>query len=130
MWTWILQLIGGPIIGGIIDAYKAKLAAGNTRDAKAVELAEAEIHAEIAATAEASKIIQVENGWWFTAMIRPMLALPVVIYFWKVIVYDKVLGLGSTDPLNGMIGEWAGWIMVAYVGGRTVEKISRVFANR
>jgi len=34
-----------------------------------------------------------------TAIIRPLLALPVVIFMWKVIVWDKVLGLGSTDAL-------------------------------
>ena len=42
-----------------------------------------------------------EQGRWYTAIIRPLLALPVIIYLWKVIVWDNVLGLGSTDPIAG-----------------------------
>jgi hypothetical protein len=63
-------------------------------------------------------------------MIWPMLAAPVIIYFWKVIVWDKVLGFGSTDPSTGMIADWTGMIITAYVGGRSIEKVARVFARR
>jgi hypothetical protein len=41
-------------------------------------------------------------------MIWPLAALPVVIFLWKVIVWDKVLGWVSTDPLTGDVGTWAG----------------------
>jgi len=126
----ILGFLGGPIIKGLIDAYKLKIEASNTQDAKATELAIAEINAEILARAEANKLIIAEQGRWYTAMIRPLLAFPVIIYFWKVIVYDKVLGWGTTDALGGVVGDWAGWVVVAYVGGRSLEKISKVFANR
>src|SRR4051812_45616305 len=27
-------------------------------------------------------------------------------HLWKVIVWDKVLGLGSTDPITGMVAHW------------------------
>jgi len=37
-----------------------------------------------------------------------------------------VLGLGSTDPLTGMIADWAGTILTAYVGGRSIEKVARI----
>jgi hypothetical protein len=40
-------------------------------------------------------------------MIRPLLALPVIIYLWKVIAWDKVLGLGTTDAIGGDVGIWA-----------------------
>jgi hypothetical protein len=71
-----------------------------------------------------------EQGSWYTAIIRPLLALPVIIYFWKVIVWDKVLGLGSADPTTGMIADWTGMIVTAYVGGRSIEKVARTFAGR
>lgn len=44
----ILGFIGGPIVKGVIDGYKAKLAATNTTDRLAVELATKDIEAEIA----------------------------------------------------------------------------------
>ena len=40
---------------------------------------------------------------------------------------SKVLGLGVTDPLTGMVSDWAGTIVTAYVGGRTVEKVAKIF---
>ena len=111
----------------IVDAYKAKLAAANTQDKLAVDVAVKEIEAEIAARAQASAIIVAEQGRWWTSMIRPLAALPVVIYIWKVIVYDKVLGLGSTDAITGDVGTWAGVIITTYFGGRTIEKVARIF---
>jgi len=66
----------------------------------------------------------------YTAMIRPLLPAAVIIYFWKVIVWDKVLGLGNTDPITGMIANWAGFIITAYVGGRSIEKVARIFRGR
>jgi hypothetical protein len=108
MWTWLASLIGGPVISGLINAYKAKLEAANTQDHIAADLAAKEIEAEIAARKEASAIIIAEQGRWYTAIIRPLLAFLIIIYFWKVIVWDKVLGLGSTDPITGMIADWTG----------------------
>ena len=117
----------GPVITSLINAYKAKLDAENTQDRIAADLAAKEIEAEIAARKEASAIIIAEQGRWYTAIIRPLLAAPVVIYFWKVIVWDKVLGLGTTDPITGMITDGTGLIVTTYVGGRSIEKVARIF---
>lgn len=130
MWSWLTTLIGGPVVTGLINAYKARLDAANTRDRLAADLAAKEIEAEIDARRQANALIIAEQGRWYTAIIRPLLAAPVIIYLWKVIVWDKVLGLGTTDPLTGTVAEWAGLIVTAYVGGRTVEKVARIFARR
>lgn len=130
MWSWLAGLIGGPVITGLINAYRAKLDAANTRDRLAADLAAKAIEAEIEARKQASAIIVAEQGRWYTAIIRPLLAAPVVLYLWKVIVWDKVLGLGTTDPITGMIADWTGWIITAYVGGRSIEKVARIFARR
>ena len=127
MWSWLASLIGGPVITGLINAYKAKLDAANAQDRIAADLAAKEIEADIEARKQASAIIIAEQGRWYTAIIRPLLALPIIIYLWKVIVWDKVLGLGATDALTGMIGDWAGTILTAYVGGRSIEKVARIF---
>ena len=39
MWGFIANLIGGPLVNGLIDGYKAKLAAGNTSEKIAADLA-------------------------------------------------------------------------------------------
>jgi hypothetical protein len=127
MWQWLASLLTGPIVNGAIAAYKAKLEATNSQDRMAADLAAKEIEAEIEARKQASAIILAEQGRWYTAIIRPLLATPVIIYFWKVIVWDKVLGLGTTDPITGMIADWTGMIITAYVGGRSIEKVARIF---
>ncbi len=127
MWQWLASFLTGPIVNGVIAAYKAKLEAANSQDRMAADLAAKEIEAEIEARKQASAIILAEQGRWYTAIIRPLLAAPVIIYFWKVIVWDKVLGLGTTDPITGMIADWTGMIITAYVGGRTIEKVARIF---
>ena len=45
-------------------------------------------------------------------------------------MWDKVLERGSTDQLTVMIADWSGMIITAYVGGRSIEKVARMFANR
>ncbi len=127
MWTWLASLIGGPVVSGLINAYKAKLEAANTQDRNAADLAAKEIEAEIETRKQAAAIIIAEQGRWYTAIIRPLLAAPVIIYFWKVLVWDKVLGLGATDPITGMVADWTGLIITAYVGGRSIEKVARIF---
>lgn len=129
MWAWLASFLGGPVVNGLINAYKTKLDTANTRDRIAADLAGKEIEAEIEARKQASAIIIAEQGRWYTAIIRPLLALPVIIYFWKVIVWDKVLGLGATDPITGMIADWTGIIVTAYVGGRSIEKVARIFTR-
>ncbi len=79
MWSWLASLIGGPIVTRLINAYKAKLDASNTRDRIAADLATKEIEVEIAARADASRIIIAEQGRWYSAIIRPLLAAPVII---------------------------------------------------
>jgi hypothetical protein len=95
-------------------------------DRIAADLAAKEIEVEIEAR-KASAIIIAEQDRWYTAIIRPLLAFPIIIYFWKAIVLDKVLGLGTTDPITGMIADWTGMIIMAYVGGRSIEKVARIF---
>jgi hypothetical protein len=75
-------------------------------------------------------LIMAEQGRWYTAIIRPLLALPVVVFMGKVIVWDKVLGLGSTDALTGDVALWSGAIVTTYVGGRSLEKIARTIWGR
>jgi hypothetical protein len=130
MLQWLASFLTAPIVNGFIAAYKAKLEAENSQDRTAADLAANAIAAEIEARKSANAIIIAEQGRWYTAIIRPLLAAPVVIYLWKVIVWDIVLGLGTTDPIGGDVGIWAGTIVTTYVGGRSLEKIASTIWRR
>jgi hypothetical protein len=130
MWQWLASFLTAPIINGFLDAYKAKLDSQNTQSAQAVEVARAALLAEVDARKSANAIIIAEQGRWYTAMVRPLLVLPVILYLWKVIVWDKVLGWGTTEVIAGDVGIWAGTIVTTYVGGRSLEKIAKTIWSR
>jgi len=125
--SWLINLLSLPILNSLVAAYKAKLDAGNTKDAKAVELAVAEIQAEIAARGAAKEIIIAEQGRWFTAMIRPLFALPFVIFAWKVIVWDKVLKMGTTDAIDPNMWSVFLAVVASYFGLSAIDRIAKVF---
>lgn len=130
MWAWLAQFLTAPIVNGFIDAYKARLDVENSQDRTAADLAAKAIAAEIEARKSAIAIIIAEQGRWYTAIVRPLLAAPVIIYLWKVIVWDKVFGFGTTDPILGDVGTWCGMIVTTYVGGRSLEKIANTIWSR
>jgi uncharacterized membrane-anchored protein YitT (DUF2179 family) len=130
VFTWLASLITGPVINALTESYKAKLAAANQQDALAVQLAIREIEAEQDAQKQASAILLAEQGRWYTAMIRPLFALPFIIYIWKLVVWDKVLGMGATDPLSDNLTSVMMTIIAAYFTGRTIEKVAKIFKSK
>src|SRR5262249_18144674 len=95
------RLLGGPFAKAALDAYRAKLSAENTSEKIAADLAAREVALEQRERELASQSVLAEQGRWYTALPRPLFAFAFVIYAWKVVVWDKVLALGSTDPLSG-----------------------------
>jgi hypothetical protein len=47
-----------------------------------------------------------------------------------VVVFDKVLGWGTTDPLSGDVSQWAMIVLTAYFGGRSLEKVARILGRK
>ena len=65
MWMTIISFIGGPVIKGLIDGYKARLAAGNTSEKIASETASAEIAAQVSETNAIMQYRIAEIGHWY-----------------------------------------------------------------
>lgn len=61
----------------------------------------------------------------FIVALQIFLAAPVGIFFWKCIVWDKVLGWGTTDPLGGDIQTWAMMIMAFLFANSALEAWKR-----
>jgi hypothetical protein len=45
-------------------------------------------------------VLEREGDGKINQIIRALLAAPVIAFLWKVIIWDKVLGLGTTDDLS------------------------------
>ena len=52
----------------------------------------------------ATQVVIAEQGRWYTALPRPLFAFAFIIYVWKVVVWDQVLGLGAHARAVGRCG--------------------------
>ena len=127
---WLGNLLGGPFARAAVDAYRAKLTAENTSETIAADLAARELSVEQRERELATQVVLAEQGRWYTALPRPLFAFAFVIYAWKVVVIDKVLGWGSTDPLSGDVAQWAMIVLTAYFGGSSMEKVARILRRK
>lgn len=70
-----------------------------------------------------AKLNNLKDKWIIATQI--FFAVPVGIFFWKCVVWDKVLAWGSTDPLGGDIQIWAGMIMAYLFASNALDKWNR-----
>lgn len=122
----IKSALTGPLVDGLVKAHKDSLDAGNTAEATAATLAARELAVEQRESELQAEIIKSEQGAWYTACIRPLFCFPFIIFTFKVIVFDKVLGLGTTDPLDPKMWNVFMLIIGAYFIGRSGEKVARI----
>ena len=127
---WLGNLLAGPFAKAAVDAYRAKLSAENTSEKIAADLAVRELEVAARERELATQVVIAEQGHWYTALPRPLFAFAFVIYVWKVVVWDRVLGLGSTDALSGDVAQWAMIVLTAYFGGRSLEKVARILSRK
>ena len=99
MWMAIISFPGGPVIKGLIEAYQAKLKAGNVDSKISADLGANEIAAQASETNAILQYRVAEIGHWYEP--DKLMGYFVALYFGKLLVWDKVLGLGTTDPLAG-----------------------------
>jgi len=122
--SWLASLLSGPIVTGVIDGYKAKLAAGNDKDRIAADLAARELEVQRAEIeAQNAYRIATVGKWWEP---EKLMGYAVAVYVAKLLVYDKVLGLGTTDPLGGWIETTANLIVGFYFAKRGAESVAKI----
>jgi hypothetical protein len=117
----IIGAILQPIIGGLLTAQKQKLDAVGSHEAVVADLAKREMDIEVQERELQAKMVIAEQGNVITRSVRPLMAAPFIIFMWKVIVWDKVLGWGTTDPLDPKMWGVFMAVVVAYMGGRVIE---------
>ena len=124
MWLSILSFLGGPVVSGLIKAYQAKLAAGNTSERIAADVASSEIAAQTAETNAQTQLKVAQIGHWYEP--EKLFAYSLWFYFSKVYIYDAALGLGTTDAVRGEVAMWGGLVIAFYFGKRGFENVARI----
>lgn len=124
MWMAIISFLGGPVVKGLIEAYQAKLKAANDDHKIAADLATTEIAAQQAETQAQTQLKIAEIGHPFE--VEKLFAYVTLLYYGKLLVWDKVLALGSTDPLTGWALYAANLVISFYFLKRGFENVARI----
>jgi len=124
MWQAIISFLGGPVIRSLLDAYNAHLKATTDDKAIAADLAGKEIAAQTIEAQEITKLKVAEIGHpWEPEKLAFYVTL---VFYAKCVLWDTVLGLGTTPALKGDVSMWAGLIMSFYFAKRSFENVARI----
>lgn len=115
MIKFLMSLFGGGIPDQLRRAYEAKLNAQNDADRIAAEIEIVRIEAR-----QASHSI---GGRWIT-FLQVAFAFPFVVYNAKLILWDKVLGWGITDPLSPQLYELQATVLAFVFVTSTVRVVT------
>jgi len=124
MWQMLLSFLGGPIIKAAIEAYKSKLDAGNVTEKIAADLAARELDVQAKEAELHTQYRIAELGRWYEP--DKLMGYSVAIYFGKLLVWDKVMGLGSTDPVAGFASVTSNLVVSFYFAKRGFENVARI----
>jgi hypothetical protein len=122
--SWLGSLLGGPFAKAAVQAYQAKLTSDNSAEKTAADLAARELTMQQRELELQAQIRVAEIGRWYEP--DKLIGYCVVIYFGKLLVWDKVLGLGTTDPLAGFASGTANLVVSFYFAKRGFENVARI----
>ena len=122
-----MQLIGGPVVSGLIGAYKAHLEATTSDITIAADLAAKEIAAQTAETNAITQYRIAEIGHWYEP--DKIMGYCVALLFGKIVVWDICLGMGTTNLHDGWVTTTANLIVMFYFGKRGFENVARIIKH-
>jgi len=121
---WLGSLLGGPFAKAAVDAYRAKLTAENSSEKIAADLAARELDVQAAEIKAQNQLRLAEIGKWYEP--DHLAAYVFVAFLAKVVIWDTMLGLGSTPAIHGDVGNWLGMIAAFLFGKRGIENVARI----
>jgi len=124
MWAALFSWLGSFIAGPLVEAYKAKLQQGTDRDKLAADLAGRELAVQQREAEVQTQYRIAEIGHWYEP--DKLMGYCVAAYFGKLLVWDKVLGLGTTDALAGFASVTANLVVSFYFAKRGIENVVRI----
>lgn len=121
---WAASFFTGPVFDDLLKGYQAKLAAGNTSESIAAGLAAKEMalqQRELELQTQL-RVAEIGHPW------EPdkLMGYFVAIYFGKLLIWDKVMGLGATDGLQGFAATTSNLVVSFYFAKRGFENIARI----
>lgn len=140
----------GKIVTGITTAwFNAKVKLVTARVGGDVNVATALVKGAAAADHESTARLGIIASNKILTMMMVGFATPLIIFVWKIVVVDKVIGpgcigwhpfgweviadhcwIGKTDPITGDVASWASAIIASLFGSGTVLAIGKMYFGR
>jgi hypothetical protein len=130
MWSWLASFLSGPLLSKLVDAYKARLEADNNADKIAADLAGKDLELQAKEREINAKQTQMDEGRWWSAAPRAIVCWCMALYVAKIVLCDTILHFGMTYPLKGVMADAFSTVIVCWFGGRTIEKVARIWRPR
>lgn len=128
LFTWLASFLTGPLLQAGVDAWKAKLQSDSDKDKIAADLAGRELVVQQREIEVQAQLRTAEIGHPFEP--DKIMGYCVAVYLAKLLIWDKVLGFGSTDPLVGWVETTSNLIVVSYFGKRGFENVARILKRK
>jgi hypothetical protein len=113
--------------------YDAKVRLVTARIGGDVDVATKLVQGAAAADHETTTRLSIIAGSKILVLITLGFALPWIIYEWKVVVWDNVLGYwtnGNTNAIHGQVADWANVIIASIFGSATVMGVGKMYFSR
>lgn len=123
--SWLGNLLGGPFVKAALAAYQAKLTSENTTQSYKEQLAVKELDLQVREEELNTQYKIATMGAWYLP--DHLMGYAVAIYFAKLLVWDKVLAMGATDPLAGWAALTANLVVGFYFGQQTVTNVMKIW---
>lgn len=125
-----LSWLGNKALDRILSFFERQADRMTERAKIGAKVAIEEIRAEVASRRAARDIVIAEQGWWVTALIRPLFAYPTITYY-SAVIADSIFHFSwDVAKLPDPVGTWAGWIIGGYFISRPVEKVVRSYLHQ
>lgn len=122
------------IAGGINNFtnkyYDAKVQITTARVGGDVNVAKALVAGVVAEGQTRVEFLRVVSQSKFLMFIVGGFAVPWIAYEWKVVLWDTMLGWGSTPEIKGLVASWSGVILAGIFGTGGAMAIGQMFFNR
>lgn len=116
----IARFLSGGVVKALARAYEQRSNAKTEQERIAAEVHIAQLEAN-----QRNR----ELGGRVTAIVQALWAAPFVVYNAKLIIWDKVLGLGATDPLSAPLYDTQVAIVSFYFGGAAAIGVVRAIRS-
>jgi len=123
MWlSWLLSFLTSGFLGQILDFLSKRQDSAN-------QVTVENIKAELGARALQQQVILTEQGWWVTALIRPLIVYPFVLHITAVTI-DSIFNFSwSIAKLPAPMDNLEYTVILSYFLTRPFEKAARGYIS-